>query len=63
MLALNAKGEPLADRILSQGTATATLISPREFFREALRFGATTALAWHNHPSGDPAPSREGWDR
>jgi len=59
MLALNAKGELLADRILSQGTATATLISPREFFREALRYGATSALAWHNHPSGDPSPSRE----
>ncbi len=59
LLALNAKGELLADRILSQGTATATLISPREFFREALRYGATTALAWHNHPSGDPTPSRE----
>lgn len=59
MLALNAKGELLADRILSQGTATATLISPREFYREALRYGATTALAWHNHPSGDPEPSRE----
>ena len=59
MLALNAKGELLADRTLSQGTATATLISPREFFREALRYGATTALAWHNHPSGDPTPSRE----
>ena len=59
MLALNAKGELLAERILSQGTTTATLISPREFFREALRFGATTALAFHNHPSGDPAPSHE----
>ena len=59
MLALNAKGELLADRILAQGTATACLISPREFFREALRFGASSALAWHNHPSGDPAPSRE----
>ena len=59
MLALNAKGELLADRILSQGTATATLISPREVFREALRFGATTALAWHNHPSGEVTPSRE----
>ena len=47
----------LAERILSQGTSTATLISPREFFREALRFGATTALAFHNHPSGDPTPS------
>ncbi|HEX9082556.1 MAG TPA: DNA repair protein RadC [Holophagaceae bacterium] len=59
LLALNAKGDLLAERLLSQGTATATLISPREFFREALRYGATTALAFHNHPSGDPSPSRE----
>ena len=59
MLALNAKGDLIADRILAHGTATACLISPREFFREALRFGATSALAWHNHPSGDPSPSRE----
>lgn len=59
LLALNAKGELLAERMLSQGTSTGTLISPREFFREALRFGATTALAFHNHPSGDPSPSRE----
>ena len=59
LLALNAKGELLAERILSQGTSTATLISPREFFREALRYGATSALAFHNHPSGDPTPSAE----
>lgn len=59
LLALNAKGELLAERILSQGTATGTLISPREFFREALRYGASSALAFHNHPSGDPTPSRE----
>lgn len=59
LLALGAKGDLLAERILSQGTATATLISPREFFREALRYGASSALAWHNHPSGDPTPSRE----
>lgn len=59
LLALNAKGDLLAERILSQGTATATLVSPREFFREALRYGATSALAFHNHPSGDPSPSAE----
>lgn len=59
MLALNAKGELIADRILAQGTATACMISPREFFREALRYGATSALAWHNHPSGSVTPSRE----
>ncbi len=59
LLALNAKGDLLADRVLAHGTATACLISPREFFREALKFSACSALAWHNHPSGDPTPSRE----
>ena len=59
MVALNARGALLADRILAQGTATACLVGPREFFREALRYGASSALAWHNHPSGDPSPSRE----
>ena len=61
MLGLNAKGEIIADREISKGTATATPITPREFFREALRYGAISALAWHNHPSGDPAPSGEDW--
>jgi len=37
--------------ILGQGTW--------ECFGEALRYGATSALAFHNHPSGDPTPSRE----
>ncbi len=59
MVALNAKGDLLADRIIAQGLASSCLISPREFFREALRFGASSAIAWHNHPSGDPSPSRE----
>jgi DNA repair protein RadC len=59
LLALNARGVLLADRILSQGIANATLVSPREFFREALRFGAVSAIAFHNHPSGETHPSRE----
>jgi DNA repair protein RadC len=59
LLALNNRGDLIADRILSQGTSNATVISPREFFREALRYGATTTVAFHNHPSGDPTPSRE----
>lgn len=59
MIALNCKGNALGMRILSRGTATATLISPREFFRAALGIGASSALAFHNHPSGDPAPSGE----
>ncbi len=59
LLGLDGRGGPVADRVLAHGTTTACLISPREFFREALRVGAVRALAWHNHPSGDPAPSRE----
>lgn len=59
VLALNAKGDYLGHKTISMGTCTATLVSPREFFREALRMGATSALAYHNHPSGDPAPSNE----
>ena len=59
LVALDGKGRVLADLLLSQGTNTGTLISPREVFREALRHGATTILVWHNHPSGDPTPSRE----
>ena len=59
LLALNSRSVLLADRILSQGTANATLVSPREFFREALRFGAVSTIAFHNHPGGSTAPSRE----
>jgi len=59
LLALNAKGDLLAERILTSGVDTAVLITPREFFREALRLGASSAIAFHNHPSGDPKPSKE----
>lgn len=59
LLALDARGRLLADRIVSRGLATAVLVSPREVFREALMFAAVSVLAYHNHPSGDPAPSRE----
>ena len=59
LLALNARCVLLAERVLSQGTANATLVSPREFYREALRFGAVSAIAFHNHPSGEVEPSRE----
>ncbi len=59
MLALDAKGALIADRTLATGTASACMISPREFFREALRAGAVSTVAWHNHPSGDVAPSLE----
>lgn len=59
LLALNSRSVLLAERVLSLGTVSATLVTPREFYREALRFGAVSAIAFHNHPSGDPRPSAE----
>ncbi|MDR1497687.1 MAG: DNA repair protein RadC [Puniceicoccales bacterium] len=43
---------------VSSGTADSALIHPREVFQPALRHGATRVILTHNHPSGDPEPSR-----
>ena len=59
LLALNAKGDLIGEAIIGMGTCTAIAISPREVFRKALALGAHSALVWHNHPSGDPSPSKE----
>ena len=44
---------------LAKGTVNASVISPREIFIEGLRCGAVSLILVHNHPSGDPSPSRE----
>src|SRR4030095_9513900 len=41
------------------GTLTASLVHPREVFAPALREPAAAVILVHNHPSGDPTPSRE----
>jgi DNA repair protein RadC len=42
---------------VTSGTATGSLVHPREVFRTAIREAATAVICVHNHPSGDPAPS------
>ncbi len=50
----------LRDRLeVSRGTLNASLVHPREVFREAIRRGAAAIIVGHNHPSGDPEPSPE----
>lgn len=44
---------------VSVGTLTASLVHPREVFRLAVREAAGALIVAHNHPSGDPEPSRE----
>lgn len=54
---LNRKNRLLRETEVTSGTATSSLVHPREVFREAIRCNATAVVAVHNHPSGDPAPS------
>ncbi len=44
---------------ISVGTVNTSIASPREIFIEALRVGAVHIILVHNHPSGNPMPSRE----
>lgn len=59
ILLLNAKGEVISTEIISTGELTSTLVHPREVFRPAVKKSAAAVLLVHNHPSGDPQPSRE----
>ncbi len=59
LLFLNAKSKLLKEMVLSSGTVNSSVISPREIFVEALRYGAVCIIVAHNHPSGDPTPSKE----
>ena len=56
---LDGKNQFLKDCILSSGTVNMSLISPREIFMTALKMQAVHILLVHNHPSGDPTPSRD----
>lgn len=56
---LDTKNQLLGDLIISKGTVNSSLISPRELFLNALQFHAVNIIMIHNHPSGNPAPSRE----
>lgn len=59
LVLLNAKSRLIGECDISTGTVNMALISPRELYVEALRRGAVSIILLHNHPSGDPAPSRE----
>jgi DNA repair protein RadC len=62
ILCLNRKHRLLKRIEVTSGTATSSLSHPREVFREAIRCNASVIVAVHNHPSGDPAPSKADLD-
>lgn len=58
---LDTKNHLLGQCELFRGTVNASLISPREIFLQAFRFHAVNLILIHNHPSGDPTPSKEDY--
>lgn len=56
---LNVRHRIIARRIVHIGTLTAVEIHPREVFRPAILNSAAAVIVAHNHPSGDPSPSRQ----
>ncbi len=59
---LDARRRLLRTSVLSVGTLDASVAHPRDIFREAALGGASAIIVFHNHPSGDPTPSRDDVD-
>lgn len=57
ILLLNVKSEIMSERLITRGTISNSLLSPREVFAPAIRSLAKAVVVVHNHPSGDPTPS------
>lgn len=59
LLMLNTRSRLIGESEISRGTVNMSVISPRELYIEALQKNAVYIILLHNHPSGDPMPSRE----
>lgn len=58
-LYLNTKNQVIHRQTIFIGSLNTSIVHPREVFKEAFRRAAASIICLHNHPSGDPAPSRE----
>ena len=61
-LYLNTKNQVIHRQTVFIGSLNASIVHPREVFKEALKRSAASIICFHNHPSGDPTPSREDID-
>jgi DNA repair protein RadC len=59
ILCLNTKNKIVGVHTISIGSLNASIVHPREVFKAAMLNNASALLLLHNHPSGDPEPSRE----
>ncbi|HYK74638.1 MAG TPA: DNA repair protein RadC [Pseudoneobacillus sp.] len=58
-LYLNTKNQVMHKQTVFIGSLNASIVHPREVYKEALKRSAASVICIHNHPSGDPTPSRE----
>src|SRR5699024_11943279 len=58
-LFLNTKNQIIHQQTIFIGSLNASIVHPREVFREAVKRSAASIICAHNHPSGDPTPSQE----
>ena len=59
LLVLDSKNRILSEEVLSVGTINSSIADPREIYLKALKKNGVAVILLHNHPSGDPSPSRE----
>jgi DNA repair protein RadC len=62
VLGLDARNTVLDEIEVARGTLTGVDVHPRDVFRPLIRMSAAAGVLAHNHPSGDPRPSREDID-
>lgn len=58
-LFLNTKNHVIGKQTIFVGSLDSSIVHPREVFKEAIRRSSAAVICLHNHPSGDPTPSRE----
>lgn len=56
---LDVKGHIIREKLLFKGSLDCSVVHPREVFKEAIHMSSASIIVSHNHPSGDPTPSKE----
>jgi DNA repair protein RadC len=62
LITLDSKNRTIGYHTISVGSLSSSLVHPREVFKPAILENSAAVIFLHNHPSGDPAPSREDRD-
>lgn len=59
LIVLNTKNKVIKVRDVFKGSLNSSIVHPREIYCEAIKSGGASIIICHNHPSGDPSPSKE----